>query len=79
MTNDRSITAAVPVVEPATPTTHETENHSQQQACRVCGCTDDESCDVQGGCYWVDMDHSGDNGGPLCSACTINDYGDDPT
>lgn len=29
------------------------------QACRVCGCTDDQAC--EGGCYWVSYD--------LCSAC----------
>jgi len=49
----------VPVVVPATPATHETENHSQQRVCRECGCTDDHAC--PGGCWWVDAN--------LCSRC----------
>jgi len=57
----------VPVVEPATPTTHETENHSQVRACRECGCTDDHAC--SGGCWWYDLDPTGFKGGPLCSRC----------
>lgn len=39
-------------------------------ACRVCGCTEFDGCPgVQGGCYWVDTDDSGENFGPLCSEC----------
>lgn len=39
-------------------------------ACRVCGCTELDGCPgVQGGCYWVDTDGRGENGGPLCSEC----------
>ncbi len=41
----------------------------EKRVCRVCGCTDDNACIVEGGegediistCYWVEAD--------LCSAC----------
>lgn len=74
----------VPVVVPATPTTHETENRSQlgtdengsqhvpERACGGCGCTDDHSCPE--GCWWVEKGPR-----PLCSSCTNPDYGDDLT
>jgi len=68
--------AAVPVVVRGTPTTHETENHSQQRVCRDCGCTDDHAC--PGGCWWIDETEYTPDGprlrtvaasGPICSRC----------
>lgn len=35
----------------------------RERQCRVCGCTNDNSCD--GGCFWVEED--------LCHRCVKND------
>jgi hypothetical protein len=36
---------------------------SEEQKCRICGCTDNKAC--EGGCSWVEPD--------LCSACLIKE------
>lgn len=38
-------------------------------ACRICGCTESQSCmTTQGPCYWINLPRHGQPG--LCSACT---------
>lgn len=34
--------------------------------CRVCGCTEERACPVEGGCYWVED--------TLCSGCAREEY-----
>lgn len=49
-------------------------------ACRECGCTDELACVVRvdgelRGCRWVDIDaDAGPAGGPLCSACSKDEF-----